>query len=578
MTEEAARETEREVDLLATRERLGGGARAHAVVYLGERSSFLDLAEGQGMVLGRSEEADVQLKTPSVSRKHLVLRWADGQLSVQDCGSTNGTFVNGQRLRGEVPLAGGDEITAGDALIVVGVTSPRPPLVHRVSPSEAFEERLGRELIRAARLGRMLALVRARFEGPPESAAQGLAALLSALPGQPIARAIGPSDYQLLVDEGVESVRGICEAAAAPGGAVTGLRFGVALFPRDGQDRTALLGRAEEALAHTTASRPRREEGPVAEDPVSRRVFSLVDRLATSDGTVLIVGETGAGKEVVAVEIHRRSARAKGPFVPVNCGAIPSTMFAREMFGHERGAFTGAADRRAGFFEAASGGTLFLDEVAEIPLADQAHLLRAIEGRVVTRLGGTKQLPVDIRVLAATNRDLREQVARGLFRQDLLYRLDVLTIVVPALRDRPGDIGPLARRFLADLSRAGGRPPVELSKAALSVLERHGWPGNVRELRNVIERLALLASSPVISDVEVLDVLYGRSLSAVDLQQETDLRSLLEAVERAAIGRALDSSGGNQTIAAARLGISRRTLIYRMQRYGFAGPRSGRDE
>ena len=234
------------------------------------------------------------------------------------------------------------------------------------------------------------------------------------------------------------------------------------------------------------------------------------------------------------------------------------------------------SERRAGCFEAASGGTLFLDEVAEIPLADQANLLRAIETRSVTRLGGSKPVAVDIRIVAATNRELREQVQQGLFRQDLLYRLDVLAIVVPALRDRPGDVGPLAERFLAELSASGARPGLSFSSEALAALARHGWPGNVRELRNVVERLALLSAGPVISDVEVLDVLYGRSLATVDLSRETDLKTLVEEVERTAIGRALSACGGNQTLAAERLGISRRTLIYRMQRYGISGPRADR--
>jgi len=574
MTEESYRETERKVDMLTARERLGDRQRAYAVVYLEERSFFVNLADGLGTVFGRSEEAGVQLQTATVSRQHFVIRWAEGQLSAQDCGSTNGTYVNGQKLRGEVPLKGGDEIAAGDALVVVGVSSPQP-MVHRVSPAEAFEERLGHEIIRASRLGRSLALVRARFEGGAERAAQGLAALLSALPGLPIARAIGPADYHILVDEGVESAASVCHGIAG-GGAAAGLRFGVALFPRDGQDMTALLRAADAAMLPGGERKSPETSGPVAEDPASQRVFALVDRLAGSDGTVLVVGETGCGKEVVAQELHRRSPRAKGPFVAINCGAIPSTMFAREMFGHERGAFTGASDRRAGCFEAASGGTLFLDEVAEIPLPDQANLLRAIESRTITRLGGTKPVTVDIRILAATNRDLREQAQQGLFRQDLLYRLDVLAIVVPALRDRPADVAPLATRFLGELSAAGKRPGLSFTSEAIAALTRHGWPGNVRELRNVVERLALLSAGPVISDVEVLDVLYGRSLATVDLSRETDLKSLVEEVERTAIGRALSACGGNQTLAAERLGISRRTLIYRMQRYGISGPRAGR--
>ncbi len=574
MREAAHQRTERQVELGSLSHRFTSRSRAHAVIYLEDRSFFVDLQEEGSTVIGRSEEADVQLPTPTMSRQHFELRWVDDRLTVKDCDSTNGTLLNGVRLEEETLLKGGDQITAGDALVVVGVSSPQAPL-QCIRPTEVFEERLGAVLLRASRLGRMVALVRVRIQGPLEQAAPGITKVLGALPGRANVRAIGPLDFHVAIESAVEQVRPICASLAADSSAPgPQLAFGVAIFPAEAQDLASLVRAADSAFDRGPRPEETPPSGPVAVDPATQRVFALVDRVARSNGTVLIVGETGVGKELVARGIHDGSARAAGPFVPVNCGAIPSSMLASEFFGHERGAFTGAQGRRAGLFETASGGTLFLDEIGEIPLADQAHLLRAIESRSITRLGGTERISLDIRILAATNRNLRELVQLGRFRQDLLYRLDVLTIVVPALRDRRGDIAPLVERFLAERARAGAEAPL-LSVGAISVLEQYNWPGNVRELRNVIERLALLSEGPEISELEAADMLYGEALPGVDLHAETDLKTLLSTVEHAAIERALRGCGGNQTLAAQKLGISRRTLIYRMRTHGIPGPRTG---
>jgi two-component system, NtrC family, response regulator AtoC len=295
----------------------------------------------------------------------------------------------------------------------------------------------------------------------------------------------------------------------------------------------------------------------------------LVARVAQGVITVLITGETGAGKEVLAERIHRESPRRAGPLVKINCAALPDALVESELFGHEKGAFSGAVGSRAGQIEAAHGGTVLLDEVGELPLAAQAKLLRVVEERMVQRLGATQKRTIDVRFLAATNRDLKAEVEAGRFRQDLYFRLNGLTLVVPPLRERPGEIEALASRFAAMSAAALGRPRPSLSARALSKLRAHGWPGNVRELKNVIDRAVLL------SDDESLD---ERAI-ALDTPsagpEEGSLREARANAERGAIVEALARSGGNQTAAAKLLGLSRRMLVYKLDALHIDRPRRG---
>jgi DNA-binding NtrC family response regulator len=306
-----------------------------------------------------------------------------------------------------------------------------------------------------------------------------------------------------------------------------------------------------------------------------RDALALATRVAAADTTVLLTGESGCGKEVLARFIHRGSARARGPFVAINCAALPETLIEAELFGHERGAFTGAAASRPGLVEIASGGVLFLDEIGELPLPAQAKLLRLLDLREFQRLGAGRPQRADIRVIAATNRDLRRAAAEGRFRDDLFYRLCVVEIPVPPLRERRDDIGPLAALFLDDAARSLGRGPLALSREALALLEQHDWPGNVRELRNVIERAAILCDGPTIEPVHLLppglQAPPGAPAGAptgrgrVEVPGD-DLR--LDAVERRLVERALELAGGRRTAAARLLGITRSQLYTRLRRYG----------
>lgn len=301
----------------------------------------------------------------------------------------------------------------------------------------------------------------------------------------------------------------------------------------------------------------------VTVNPNMRRFLELVDRVALRDVPVLITGESGTGKELIARRLHRGSARRGGPFVAVNCAALPESLAESELFGHEKGAFTGADKDRPGRFEEANGGTLFLDEIGDLPLPLQAKLLRVLEDGLVRRLGGRRDVPVSVRVVAATNRELHQAMEAGQFRRDLYYRLAVVRIDLPPLRDRTGDIAALARHFLVTLAARHGLPTAELSPEALEALERYPWPGNVRELRNVLERALVVRAGSVIRREDV--DLPALGSSPLDLPLDRDAR------EREAILEALRRANGHRERAAELLGVSVRTLYYRLRRHNITG-------
>ncbi len=339
---------------------------------------------------------------------------------------------------------------------------------------------------------------------------------------------------------------------------------------RDGLQ--ALLGRmlpAAEASFASPATASAREGDLVGSSAAMRDVQKAIGKLADSDATVLLLGETGTGKEVVARAIHGHGRRAKAPFVPVNCAAIPAELLESLLFGHVRGAFTGAVADRAGSFREAQGGTLFLDEIGDMDLAMQAKLLRALQERVVTPVGG-RPVPIDVRVIAATHRDLHQAVRDGRFREDLYYRLGVVPVDLPPLRERLADIIPLAEHFLA-LS-ADGSPPKSLSAGAAAKLLAHPWPGNVRELLNAMKRTSTLVSRPVIAaeDLAFLGATGLTPAASVDMADlfTGKLPEVIERVERQLIRRALEASGGNRAQAAEELGIRRQLLYQKLDRYG----------
>ncbi|KKB07448.1 sigma-54 interaction domain-containing protein [Devosia chinhatensis] len=346
-----------------------------------------------------------------------------------------------------------------------------------------------------------------------------------------------------------------------------------------------------ELIAAVIAAVARESSDFLYRDPAMERVVKMAEQIAGSEASILITGESGTGKEVVAKFVHARSRRANKPFISINCAAIPEALLESELFGHEKGAFTGAVARRIGKFEEASGGTLLLDEISEMDVRLQAKLLRAIQERVIDRVGGTKPVPVDIRILATSNRNLNEAVREGSFREDLLFRLNVVNLRLPALRDRPGDIVALSEHFVAKYAKANGIPPRALSAAAREALVKAPWPGNVRELENTLHRAVLLSSGDTIEpEAIVLPDGMGLAEAARATSPAAMAAQTAEAMNRALVGRTvadverdlildtLDHTLGNRTHAATILGISIRTLRNKLNQYadeGVAVPEPG---
>jgi len=313
--------------------------------------------------------------------------------------------------------------------------------------------------------------------------------------------------------------------------------------------------------------------GLIGRSPAMRELFRTLERVARSPASVLVTGESGTGKELAARALHDLSSRSEGPFVPVNCAAIPPHLIESELFGHERGAFTDAVERRVGRFEAASGGTLLLDEIGELEPGLQVKLLRVLQERHIERVGSHDPIPVDVRVVAATNRDLEAEVAAGRFRADLFYRINVVRVRLPPLRERREDIRLLAEALLERAAASADiAPPPRLSPAALAALEAYAWPGNVRELENALEHGLALCEGDAIA-AEDLPESLGNAGSGEALQAEwragrVGFEEALARFERSLISEALERAGGNQTHAAAQLGITRRVLKLRLDRLG----------
>ncbi|MPT53126.1 sigma-54 dependent transcriptional regulator [Delftia sp.] len=301
----------------------------------------------------------------------------------------------------------------------------------------------------------------------------------------------------------------------------------------------------------------------VSDSEAMRQVFKRIGLAADSDATVLVLGETGTGKELVARALHRNSARAERPFVAVNCAAIPADLMESELFGHVKGAFTGAVSDRAGRFREAQGGTLFLDEVGDMPLPTQAKILRALQEREITPVGASRALPVNVRIIAATHRDLPDAVRQGRFREDLWYRLQVVPVHLPPLRERLGDVLLLAEHFLR---QGGGASPKRLGADAARLLLAHDWPGNVRELRNAMERAALLCPGPVIGPEHI--GLQPAAANGPAIDWNGPLAPAVAQLEREMVTRALAATMGNRAEAARRLGLSRQQLYRKLAEFG----------
>jgi DNA-binding NtrC family response regulator len=546
----------------------------------------LPLADGDGrLTIGRSEETDVAIDESSLSRRHAVLHIGDS-LAIEDLGSANGTFVRGQRLApGEAQaIALNEAIELGNVtLIVQQRTIAAPP--RRLWGHDYFEARVDDECARGLRAPVHFGVIRVSAGVDEVAVPEALGNLLQ--PGDVIG-SYGLGEYALLVLDALPDR--VAAMAAQMRGAVGELghvaQVGHACFPGDGREASRLI-----AAATPGGERPPTNRDPVLDiQPTTMQgVYRLIERVAPGMISVLILGETGVGKEVTAELIHRKSPRADKPFLRLNCAALSETLLESELFGHERGAFTGAMTSKPGLLETADGGTVFLDEIGELPLSVQVKLLRVLEERMLMRVGGLTTKKVDVRFVAATNRDLEAEIERGRFREDLYYRLNGVTLLVPPLRDRVGEIAGIANVLLARIAERDGIEPPTLDPRALDLLKSYSWPGNVRELRNVLERAALTSGGDTIH-VDHLPLGKMRSTmlgttrrrSAPESHEPATPRELEVGDTfvpkplpdpRPQIQAALDQARGNQTKAAQILGVSRRTLVNWLKRYNFPRPR-----
>ncbi len=522
------------------------------------------------LTIGRSNTAEIYVDDPLVSRRHAIIT-AGASLTIRDLGSSNGTLVGGVAILPNVEraLAKGDVVLVGAAALLI---QRRTPLVHPRTfwTQDQFESRLVDECARAERAKREFTLAIIDL-GKPSSDMVGRQILAAALRTGDVVGAYGTSGYLLLLDVGREQAAVVMKriTASLAEREIAG-RWSIAQYPQDGTTGEALIACARPARATAAIGEMR----TVVADPRTQELFRTAAQIAQGEISVLIVGETGVGKEVMAEEIHRRSKRANRPFLRINCGALSETLLESELFGHERGAFTSAVALKPGLLETADQGTVMLDEIGEMPMALQVKLLRVLEERQVRRVGGVKSRALDVRFIAATNRDLERSIERGLFRQDLYYRLAGATLEIPPLRERPADLEPLARNFLQNASRHLERPP-EISDQALAQLRGHRWPGNIRELRHVIERAVLLAGTGPITIAHLPAAKDDRDdeRPASHPEPGRGTREPGDDLERSRLVAVLAACGGNQSRAAKQLGMSRGALIRRLEMYGIVRPR-----
>ncbi len=593
--------------------------RFHLLVIGDDLYATHPLPEAGSVVIGRSPACEVFIDHPSVSRRHAVLH-VGPPLAIEDKGSSNGTRVREVRLglNQRVELAPGDLIELGTLQLVVQQRGA-PVRRRRVWNHDYFDARLEEECERCELTGACFAVIHLRADATKGPAIED--ALAAELRTLDIVGSYAPGQYEALLCEATAE-----EVSAVERRLVTALAardievdVGVAYYPDDGRDPDAIIGRA--------AERARGEDHRAAPVEIAetgmQTLRRLVERIAHANISVLVQGETGVGKEVIAETIHGRSPRADQPFLRLNCAALSETLLESELFGHEKGAFTGAVAAKPGLLETADKGTVFLDEIGDLPSSMQVKLLRVIEERRVLRVGGLKSRAIDVRFIAATNRDLEVEVERGAFRQDLYFRLNGITLTIPPLRERQTEIAPLVELFVARSSAEAGRPPLSLSPDSMSLLHRYSWPGNIRELKHMMERGVLLCQGDVIKP-EHLPAEKMRAIRTVSTRPvpasrppatersrtpdrrdgggrakrpsrstpkepqpepqrvETptprddtslDFQKGKRDRERQQIISALTAADGHQSKAAEMLGISRRTLSTKLDLYKLPRPR-----
>ncbi|MBL9037052.1 MAG: sigma 54-interacting transcriptional regulator [Archangium sp.] len=523
------------------------------------------LAANERVVLGRGDTCDVVLPDPEVSRQHVALTLTDASCALEDL-SGKGTLVGGKKVPNGTLTDGGD-FALGQWRAVFRATSAATGdttftgnATELSNPSDDAAD------------AQLPAQVRVRG-GPKETV----------LKLQVDAFTIGKdASNDLVLTQRFVSGRHatitrvgnrfqVVDQQSTNGTWLGALRIHEAEVPFF---TTLRLGEAEVTIEPLTTSAKNTVttyQGIIGNDPSVRQLAELIERVAPSSAAVSIFGESGTGKELVARAIHARSTRADKPFIPVNCAAISKELIESELFGHEKGSFTGAANTHRGAFEEADGGTLFLDEIGELPLEMQAKLLRALESGEIKRVGAARPMNVDARIVAATNRDLLAEARQGRFREDLYYRLCVIPLTLSPLRNRPGDVQSLAEHFVKQFSPRGQM--IKLTTAAISHLQKHVWPGNVRELRNVVHRALLLRKG---NSIDADDISFDQGpppaadsfISLQKLPAGVKLDALLDAAEKAIVLAALDQNKQNREHTLKQLGMSRAVFFKRLKEWG----------
>ncbi len=576
--------------------------RRHLLVFSGASSWMHELPEEGEVMIGRSQSAALRIDDVAVSRHHARLQITRDAITITDLGSQNGTCVNDERIDSECPVNPGDTITIHKTTLILHTTSATTPIA--VVDAPTLRQRVDDEIDRAVRYERAFTVLSLLWPEPILERRGIERALAPHLRRLDAAAWSGASILHILLPEVVGSdahrVAGRLQARLH---ALAGeLRIGHATCPSDGCDADALLARADNAASSADAGEIAAAayayqtltfgtQRVIVADPAMVRLYALMERLAPTELPVLITGETGCGKEIAAMAIHFLSRQRGRPLVSLNCAAIQESLVESELFGHEKGAFTGAVGAKIGLLERAAGSTLFLDEVGELTLPIQAKLLRAIETHRITRVGDVREREVDVRIVAATNRDLEVEVAAGRFRADLFFRLSAATVHLPPLRERPRELPLLASAFLDEACERSGRKPMTISEGARSALLAYAWPGNVRELRNLMHYAAAAYPDEVLTAVHVIDRLGGARARATAAPAEApeagatepaepSFRPLAEEIRELEVARmrsALEASGGNQTRAAQLLSMPVRTFFDKAKQYGLT-PRKRRGD
>jgi two-component system, NtrC family, response regulator AtoC len=567
----------------------GGAERdgLHALVVGPEIFLAVGLPENGSVLIGRSAKAVLRVDDGLASREHARLHVKDGVIEVEDLDSTNGTHLGDTVVAGRRLAIDSLPLTIGSTTIIV--QRSRWSLgARRICSHAAFERRLREHCDHASSSETRFGLVRLRLE--VDVPWFRVFPILARLVGPPHVFALyAPGHYELLVAEVGGATVGSVTKDLLDELAQAGIRAhaGAAHYPRDGRSPDALLAYANAALEPPAKSASAARIATTSQ--AMRSVYELVRRGAATSMSILLLGETGVGKEIIARSIHEASVRADKPLLSLNCAGLSESLIESELFGYEKGAFTGATQSRAGLLESAQGGTVFLDEVGEMPLRIQASLLRVLETLEVLPVGGRKTRPIDVRFIAATNRDLEKESATGSFRRDLFFRLNGLTIMIPPLRERAVEIPDFAKLFVAEASGSAGRRTLAIDDEALALLSGYGWPGNVRELKNIMQRAVVLCDGDRILPAH-LPVERLREGAPPPASPEPALPRGTEtpptgngsfwceeeAEERKRIVDALGTCAGNQSQAARLLGISRRTLITKLDVYRIPRPQKGR--